>query len=117
MEGKGFRDRAPRFEEAGAEIVGASFDTPEDNRAFAEKHGFPFRLLSDVDRTVGETYETKRSPEERSPDYAKRRTYLIDPEGVIRRAYRVTDVDAHPDEVLTDLRRLMSGPAGSDPGT
>ena len=109
MEGKGFRDRAPQFEEKGAEIVGASFDTPEDNRAFAEKHGFPFRLLSDVDRTVGESYETKRHPEERSPEYAKRRTYLIDPDGVIRKAYRVTEIDAHPDDVLADLRGLAGG--------
>jgi peroxiredoxin Q/BCP len=109
VEGKGFRDRTPEFEDMGAEIVGASFDTPEDNRAFAEKHGFPFRLLSDVDRSVGEVYETKRHPEERSPEYAKRRTYLIDPDGVIRKAYRVSDIDAHPDEVLADLRRLGEG--------
>ena len=88
------------------EVVGVSFDRPEDNRAFAEEHGFPFRLLSDVDRTVGERYETKRAPEERSPEYAKRRTYLIDPEGRIARAYRVTDIPAHPDEVLKDLAEL-----------
>lgn len=86
--------------------MGASFDPPEVNRAFAEKHGFPFRLLSDVDRTAGEAYETKRHPDERSPDQAKRRTYLIDPDGVIRKAYRVSDIQGHPDEVLGDLRRL-----------
>ena len=108
MEGQGFRDRAPEFEEAGVAIVGASFDRPEDNRAFAEKHGFPFRLLSDVDRAVGEEYETKRHPEERSPEYAKRRTYLIDPDGVIRKAYRVTDIESHPSEVLEDVRRLAA---------
>src|SRR6266508_3490552 len=53
MEGRGFRDRAPEFEKIGVVVVGISFDRPEDNRAFAEKDGFPFRLLSDVDRTVG----------------------------------------------------------------
>ena len=89
-------------------MLGASFDTPEDNRAFAEQNGMPFRLLSDVDRAVGTVYETKRFPEEPSPEYAKRRTYLIDPDGVIRKAYRVTDIPAHPDEVLEDLRRLQS---------
>ena len=68
----------------------------------------PFRLLSDVDRAVGTVYETKRFPEEPSPEYAKRRTYLIDPEGVIRKAYRVRDIPAHPDEVLEDLRRLRA---------
>jgi peroxiredoxin Q/BCP len=86
-------------------ILGASFDPPETNRAFAQKQGFAFRLLSDVDRRVGELYETKRNPSERGAEWPKRRTYLIDPEGVIRKAYRVTDVVAHPDEVLADLRR------------
>jgi thioredoxin-dependent peroxiredoxin len=87
-----------------------SFDRPADNRAFAEKNGFPFRLLSDEDRSVGERYETKRAPEERSPEFAKRRTYLIDPDGVIRKAYRVTDIEGHPGEVLEDLRALMGSP-------
>jgi thioredoxin-dependent peroxiredoxin len=91
------------------EIVGISFDTPEENRGFAEKNGFTFRLLSDVDREVGEMYETVRAPEESSPEYAKRRTYLIDPDGVIRKAYRVTDIPAHPDQVLADARQLMAG--------
>src|SRR6266496_1726111 len=108
MEGKGFRDRASEFEETGAQVVGVSFDKPEDNRAFAEKNGFPFRLLSDVDRRVGELYETKRSPAEQNPGYAKRRTYLIDPEGLIVKAYRVTDIPAHPDQVLADLRELRT---------
>jgi peroxiredoxin Q/BCP len=89
-------------------VVGASFDTPEANRAFAEKFRFPFRLLSDVDRSVGQRYETKRAPEERGAHRPKRRTYLIDPDGVIRKAYRVTDVDAHPSEVLSDLRAFQS---------
>jgi peroxiredoxin Q/BCP len=108
MEGRGFRDRAPEFAEAGAELIGVSFDTPRDNGGFAERDGFPFRLLSDADRTVGETYETKRHPQERSPEYAKRRTYLVDPDGRIVKAYRVTDIPAHPDEVLADLRRLQA---------
>src|SRR6266536_5345984 len=108
MEGKGFRDRAPEFAEAGLEVVGVSFDTPQDNLAFAEKNGFPFRLLSDVDRKVGELYETKRAPEEHSPEYAKRRTYLIDPDGRIVKAYRVTDITGHPGQVLDDLRMLRA---------
>lgn len=108
MEGQGFRDRTPEFEETGAVILGASFDTPEDNLAFAEKQGFGFRLLSDVDRTVGERYETRRNPDEEGAEWPKRRTYLIDPDGVIRKAYRVTDVAAHPAEVLEDLHRLAA---------
>jgi peroxiredoxin Q/BCP len=90
------------------EILGVSFDPPEKNGKFARNNGFPFRLLSDVDRTVGEVYETKRSPQERSPHQAKRRTYLIDPEGRIAKAYRVTDSRAHADEVLRDFEALQA---------
>src|SRR6184192_2009851 len=99
MEGQGFRDRAPEFDQAGIAVVGVSFDPPEQNKAFAQKWAFPFRLLSDVDRTVGERYETRRAPEEPSPEYAKRRTYVIAPDGVIAKAYRVTDIPAHPADV------------------
>jgi thioredoxin-dependent peroxiredoxin len=88
-------------------ILGASFDPPETNRAFAEKQGFGFRLLSDVDRGVGELYETKRHPSEQGAEWPKRRTYLIDPQGRIRKAYRVTDIPAHPEEVLSDLRAMQ----------
>ena len=87
--------------------MGVSFDPPEANRAFAEKNDFPFRLLSDVDRTVGERYETVRAPAEKGAGTPKRRTYLIDPEGRIARAYRVTDIPGHPGELLEDLDRLM----------
>jgi peroxiredoxin len=50
-----------------------------------------------------------RAPEEQFPEWAKRRTYLIDPGGVIRKAYRVRDAAAHPDEVLADLNALSGG--------
>lgn len=89
-------------------IIGVSFDTPEENCAFAENNNFPFRLLSDADRKVGAIYETLRAPEEPMPEWAKRRTYLIDPAGMIRKAYRVKDAAAHPDEVLADLRDLSN---------
>ena len=89
-------------------MVGASFDTPEDNRAFAELNAFPFLLLSDVDRIAGKLYETLRAPEERSPEYAKRRTYVIDPDGVLVKAYRVRDIPAHPGQVLSDVTALQA---------
>ena len=105
----GFRDRAPEFEAIDVVLLGASFDTPEDNKSFADNNGFPFRLLSDGDRTAGRLYETLRAPEEPAPEWAKRRTFLIDPEGVIRKAYRVKDAMAHPEEVLEDLKALQNG--------
>jgi thioredoxin-dependent peroxiredoxin len=89
-------------------VLGASFDTPEENRAFAAAQGFEYRLLSDVDRAVGEAYDVKRAPGERYAEYPERVSYLIDPDGIIRRVYEVADVAAHASAVLHDLELLTA---------
>ena len=57
---------------------------------------------------MGEVYGAKKKPDEQWADFANRITYLIDPEGVVRRVYKVKDVAAHPDEVLADIRALSA---------
>jgi len=89
-------------------VLGASFDTPAENLAFAEEQGFVFRLLSDHDRTVGAAYGVIRPADHQYAEYPERRSYLIDPAGVIRRGYEVSDVRGHAAEVLADLRALQS---------
>ena len=106
MQGQRFRDRSAAFEAAGAVVLGASFDTVEDNRAFAEAQGFGYRLLSDVDRAVGAAYDVVKPPDEQWADFPRRMTYLIDRDGVLQRIYTVTDVAANADDVLADIERL-----------
>lgn len=84
-------------------ILGASFDTVDENRAFAEAQGFPYRLLSDTSREVGEAYGVVKSPDEQWADFPRRHTILIDPLGRVHRIYVVTDVAANAAEVLTDI--------------
>jgi peroxiredoxin len=88
--------------------VGASFDTREENKAFADAQGFGFRLLSDTDRQVGARYEVTREPDDQYADLPKRIAYLIDPEGVIRTSHEVTDVSGFASQVLSDLASLQS---------
>jgi len=106
IEGQGLRDRVGDFTVANCVVVGASFDTVDDNRTFAEIQGFEFPLLSDVDRTVGTQYEVVRHGDDQYRHYAERCSYLIDPDGIIRRAYDVSDVESHADDVLRDLHQL-----------
>ena len=61
-------------------------------------------MLCDVDRSVGRAYGAEKGPDEQYPDFPKRVTYLIDPDGVVAQVYEVKDVGAHPDEVLADIR-------------
>ncbi len=110
MEGQALRDRADEFAALRCVVLGASFDTPEENRAFALAQGFGFRLLADVDQHVGRAYEVVRDGDERYAGFPQRISYLIDREGLIRKAYRVADVSAHAGEVLADLAVLEPGP-------
>jgi thioredoxin-dependent peroxiredoxin len=96
------------LEAVGAVVLGVSFDTPEDNQAFAERFHAPFPLLSDTSRRVGAAYDIVRGPDERSPGTPRRVTYLIDSGGVIRKVYVVKDIEAHPGQVLDDVRRVAT---------
>lgn len=61
-------------------------------------------MLSDVDHAVGRQYGAEKGPDEQWPDFPKRVTFLIDPDGKVAKVYEVTDVAAHPDEVLADIQ-------------
>jgi thioredoxin-dependent peroxiredoxin len=87
-------------------VLGASFDTPEDNRIFAEAEHFGFRLLSDVDKRVGARYQVTRPAGDERAGFALRIAYLIDPEGILRKAYEVTDTGGFAQQVLDDLAVL-----------
>jgi peroxiredoxin Q/BCP len=82
------------------QILGISFDTVEANAAFAEKFQFNFPLLSDTDRKVGLAYGACDDPK---AQYAKRISYLIGPDGKVRKAYPNVNAATHPEEVLKDL--------------
>ena len=52
-------------------------------------------------------YET-RAPGTEKVNFAKRYSYLIDPDGIIAKSYEVADVNAHAETVLGDLRELQA---------
>jgi peroxiredoxin len=83
--------------------VGVSFDEPADNKAFAEQNDFPYRLLSDTTREMGLAYGACK---DKSAGYPDRITYVIDAEGVIEWAAKVSDIDAHVEEAV---KRLAGG--------
>jgi thioredoxin-dependent peroxiredoxin len=55
-EGCGFRDRIGEFEKLGVVVLGASFDTQQENAAFKKKFSFPYPLLCDTTRALGVAY-------------------------------------------------------------
>lgn len=90
-------------------MFGASFNTPEENKEFADSEGFPYPLLCDVTGEVGAAYGTKRPDHHPAAMVPRRLTFLIDPEGNVRKLYVVKDVMGHASQVLYDLKELGVG--------
>jgi thioredoxin-dependent peroxiredoxin len=80
-------------------VLGASFDDPAANKAFADKFKYPYKLLS-FDTADGKTYDAY---EESSGDYARRISYLIGPDRKIVKAYPKVKPADHPSQVLADI--------------
>lgn len=87
-------------------MFGASFDTPAENKAFRDAQGFDYPLLSDPGRRVGKAYEVVRAADHQYANFPERFSYLIDPVGIIQRAYNVSDVAGHAAAVLADLAEV-----------
>lgn len=105
-----FSQRLPEFEAAGAVVLGLSKDSPASHDRFREKHGLAVTLLSDK---TGETVEAYGSWVEKSMYGRKylgvdRSTFLIDGQGVLRRAWRGVKVPGHVDEVLAAAHDLKA---------
>jgi len=80
-------------------ILGVSFDTPAENKRFAEKFSFNFPLICDVDRTIGTTYGAHVDPQKG----AQRVGVVIDRNGKIKEWHGRVDARVWPAEVLKTL--------------
>jgi len=101
-----FRDNIFAFKNLDCQVLGVSLDDAESHKEFSEKHGLPFPLLADTEGTTADAYGVKTKMV--GIAYAKRQTFLIDPEGNIARHYVDVDPDTHSQELLADLEALQN---------
>lgn len=100
LEGRGFRDHQEYYDQNRIKVIGISFDSPEDNAAFAARYQFDFPLLSDSDHSVAIAYGACADLSARYPDRA---SFLIDEQGRVERVYDQVDPRDHPARVLADV--------------
>ena len=101
-----FRDNIFAFNKEGAVIVGISVDDVASHKKFAEKHGLPFALLADADKAVAKQYGVLKNYG--VVEFARRDTFLIDPQGRVARHYENVDPKQNVKNVLSDLDALRS---------
>jgi peroxiredoxin Q/BCP len=105
-ESAAFRDLHGEFAAAGAVVVGVSRDSLASHQKFREKLALPFALLSDADEAVCRRFDVIREKNMYGKKVMgiERSTFLIDPEGRLRREWRKVKVDGHAEEVLAAVR-------------
>ena len=74
-----FRDNIYAIRGAGAEVVGISVDSVEDQKKFSEKYKLPFTILSDTGGRTCDDYGVLRSFG--TMEVANRESFLVNPEG------------------------------------
>lgn len=104
-EAKEFRDLAEEFSKENAVILGVSKDSIKSHQRFKEKHSLPFTLLSDPEGKVLDLYGVwkKKTMYGRTFMGTERTTFLIDEEGIVKRAYRKVKAKGHAQACLLDL--------------
>ena len=104
LEAHNFQRDLAQYEADNAVILGVSIDTAKSHEDFCAKEGLHFKLLSDPDAKVSNTYGSVMQYEGQT--YSARNTFLIDPKGNIVKVYTGVKPASHSEEVLAALSEL-----------
>jgi len=101
-----FRDDLSALSRMGAQVVGVSVDDTDSHAEFAKKYHLPFPLLADKDGQVAARYGALLNLG--LLRFAKRYTFLVDPQGKIAKVYLKVETSRHSKEIIEDLKRLAA---------
>jgi peroxiredoxin len=99
----------PKYESLDTQVLGVSVDVPGALRAFAEKLGLTYPLLSDFSRDIVKQYGVMYdNPNEARFRMAKRAYFVIDKQGIIRYTHVMEEARHMLDaEVILDAVRTI----------
>jgi peroxiredoxin Q/BCP len=103
-EAHNFQVDQPKYAERNAVVLGVSVDSVDSHKKFCAKEGLNFKLLSDTEHKVSDSYGSLTNLG--LVKFAARHTFLIDPSGKIAKVYTSVDQVKHSQEVLEELDAL-----------
>jgi peroxiredoxin Q/BCP len=100
-----FRDQFAAFKKKGAVVLGVSTDSVKSHDKFVEKFKLPFTLLADEDKKIVQAYGVWGEKMFMGRKYlgVHRVTFLIGPDGRIRKIWPSVKPEEHAQEVLAAL--------------
>ena len=105
-----FSSKIEEFNKLGAVIIGISKDSIRSHKKFREKHGLKIILLSDPEHVILEKYGAWGLKKSYGKEYEGtiRTTFIIDPNGIVKKVYPKIRVKGHVEKVLEDLKELTN---------
>lgn len=106
LEACNFRDDYSAYVEAGITILGVSPDSSKSHSKFKEKYQLPFPLLADEDHAICEQYGVWGEKQFMGRSYlgVLRTTFLIDPNGKIKKVFEKVRPAEHSAQLLAAIK-------------
>lgn len=101
------RDARDDLAALGAEIIGVSKDDASAHEKFKQKHSLNFTLLSDPEAVTIEAYGAW-GKKMFGKEGILRKTFIIDPEGVVQKVFGRATPLGHGEAVKAELQRLQA---------
>src|SRR5262245_12356461 len=100
-----FRDHFADFQKKGAIVLGVSIDPVKSHDKFIKKFKLPFTLLADEEKKIVEAYGVWGQKSFMGRKYlgTHRVTFLIGPDGKIKKIWPTVKPEEHAEEVLAAL--------------
>ncbi len=106
IQGKSFTATKQEFDDAGISVVGVSADDVASHKDFCNKFSFTIDLLADPNHELLEAAGVGQS-DYKGTLYWNRTSFVIDPEGRLRRIYLKVNPEGHEQLLLNDIREMQ----------
>jgi peroxiredoxin Q/BCP len=106
IQGKSFTATRSDFQNAGIEVVGVSQDDVASHKSFCNKFGFTIDLIADTSASLLNAAGVGQS-EYKGTMYWDRTTFVIDPQGKVRKIYEKVNPQGHEQTLLEEIRSMQ----------
>ena len=107
IQGKSFTATKQEFDDAGISVVGVSADDVASHKDFCNKFGFTIDLLADPNHELLDAAGVAQS-EYKGTMYWNRTSFVIDPEGTLRKVYEKVNPEGHERVLLDDIKAMQT---------
>jgi thioredoxin-dependent peroxiredoxin len=112
IQGKSFTATKQDFDDANIAVVGVSADDVESHKNFCNKFSFSIDLLADPNHELLSAAGVGQS-EYKGTMYWDRTTFVIDPEGKLRKTYVKVNPEGHERVLLNDIKAMQGASASA----